>query len=78
MPFKDEISCRKLNDEMEYYEVNIWHKGVCFSKFFRTITGAKKYFNKRAKSMYDCIKAHIFDEFEGPCVYVVYEECIDY
>ena len=78
MPLKDEITYRKLNEEMEYYEVEIWHKGDCHSKFFRTITGAKKYFKKHAKGMYDCIKAHIFDEFEGPCVYVVYENCIDY
>ena len=71
MPLKDEISYRKLNDEMEYYEVDIWHKGNCFRKFFITFTGAKKYFDKHAKGSYDCIKAHTFDEFEGPCTYAI-------
>lgn len=71
MPLKDEISCRKLNEEMEYYEVEIWHKGYCDSKFFRTFTGAKRYFKKHAKHAYDCIKAHIFDEFEGPYSYAI-------
>ena len=76
MPLKDEISYRKLNEEMEYYEVEIWRKGDCFRKFFRTITGAKKYFEKHAKGMYDCLKSHVFDEFTGPITYVIY--CINY
>ena len=67
----------RLEDLKEYYEVVIWRKGVCNCKLFRTITGAKKYFKKHAKGSYDCIKAHIFDEFEGPCVYGVCEYRID-
>ena len=73
MPLKDEISFFDLNEEMSYYEVEIWKNGTLYNKFFRTIRSAKAYFNKNAKSENDCIKLHKYEGFMGQNTYLVYQ-----
>ena len=73
MPLKDELDFFDLNDEMTYYEVEIWNNGECDdSKFFRTIGSAKSYLKKHAKSEYDCIKVHKALEICGCVTYTLY------
>ena len=72
MPLKDEISFFDLNEEMTYYEVEIWYEGYCRCRFFRTFASARRYFNEHARIENDCLKSHEIDEFYGPITYVLY------
>ena len=58
MNYKDEINYLDLNDDMNYYEVEIWENGDCDSRYFRTLRGAKSFFKNNAKDEFDCIKKH--------------------
>lgn len=73
MSLKDELDFFDLNDEMTYYEIEIWNNGKCEeSKFFRTIDSARTYFKKHTKSEYDCIKVHEALEIRGYITYTLY------
>lgn len=58
MNCKDEINYLNLNDDMNYYEVELWKDGDCDSRYFRTLRGAKAFFKDNAKDESDCIKKH--------------------
>ena len=73
MPLKDEIDFFYLNDEMTYYEIEIWNNGQLIdNKFFRSIDSARTYFKKHTKSEYDCINAHETLEIIGYITYTLY------
>ena len=68
MTYKDEINYLDVNDEMSYYEVEIWENGDCDGQFFRTLRGAKAFFKSHAKDEFDCIKKHCIG---GMCFIIV-------
>ena len=68
MNYKDEIDFFDLNDDMVYYEVEIWNDGDCDSRYFRSLKSAKSFYKANAKNESDCIKKH--DHWE--CYIVVW------
>lgn len=56
--FKDELSLFDINDEMNYYEVELWDGWNYNSKFFRTRKSAYKFFKENAKTEFDSLKYH--------------------
>lgn len=58
MTYKDEINFLDTDDDMTYYEVEIWENGDCYGRFFRTLRGAKAFYKTNAKDESDCIKKH--------------------
>lgn len=69
MTYKDEINFLDVNDEMSYYEVEIWKNGDCDGRYFRTLRGAKAFFESHANDEADCIKKHCL----GGCYFLVYK-----
>lgn len=67
MNCKDEINFFDLNDDMVYYEVEIWRDGDCDSRYFRTLRGAKAFFKSHVNDESDCIKKHC----RGDCCFIV-------
>lgn len=64
MNCKDEINYLDLNDDMKYYEVEIWKNGDSDSRYFRTLRSAKSFYKANAKDESDCIKKHDRGECE--------------
>ena len=62
----------RLEELIEFYEVEIWNNGKSDREIFHTFDDAKAYFEKHAKSENDCLLTHVMDEFYGPITYVIY------
>lgn len=67
MNCKDEIDYFDLNDDMVYYEVEIWRDGDCDSRYFKSLKSAKAFFKSHVNDEADCVKKHC----RGDCCFVV-------